>query len=100
MFVGVDDLLDVMSAVMDIAHKWRGLGLVLRLKPALLSAIEADHAHVDTRLERVLTEWLKRSYDTDKYGEPSWEQLVAAVAHRVGGNDHALAETIYKQHSH
>ena len=85
---------------MDVTHKWRRLGLALGLKPALLNTIEADNASVESRLDRILTKWLNRSYDTRRFGEPSWELLVAAVAHPAGGSDCALAKKITEENLH
>lgn len=45
-------------------------------------------------LEDVLAEWLQKAYNTTRFGDPSWELLVAAVAHPAGGSDRALAERI------
>ena len=77
-----------------MAHNWKGVGEALRLNPALLKTIQADHPDVRSRLDEVLTEWLNKAYDTTRFGLPSWKLLVAAVAHPAGGNDRALAERI------
>ena len=82
-----------------MAHNWRGVGRALRLHPDLLNRIEADYSDVKSRLERVVTEWLKKSYDTNRFGQPSWQLLVAAVAHPAGGNNRALAEQIAGRHN-
>ena len=81
-----------------MAHNWRGVGRALRLHPDLLNRIEANTTDVETRLERVLSEWLKKAYDMIRFGQPSWGLLVAAVAHPAGGNDLALAEQIAGRH--
>ena len=47
---------------------------------------------------RVLTLWLKKNYNTEKHGEPSWELLAAAVGNPAGGNDSVLAESITRNH--
>ena len=82
-----------------MAHNWRGVGRALRLHPDLLNRIEANTTDVESRLERVLSEWLKREYDTTRFGLPSWQLLVAAVAHPAGGKDHALAGQIARRHN-
>ena len=74
------------------------MGLALRLHPDTLNAIEADHQDVASRLSAVIDKWLRKSYDTETHGEPSWELLVAAVAHPLGGGDRALADKIAKKH--
>ena len=82
-----------------MAHNWRGVGKALRLHPDLLKGIEADYSDVKSRLEGVLIEWLKKAYDTTRFGQPSWQLLVSAVAHPAGGNDRALAEEIARRHN-
>ena len=82
-----------------MAHNWRGVGKALRLHPDLLHKIEASEANVERRLERTLSKWLMREYDTTRFGLPSWELLVAAVAHPAGGKDHALAREIAERHN-
>ena len=75
------------------------MGLALRLHPDTLDTIKADQHDVASCLCAVLTMWLRKSYNTTTHGEPSWEKLVAAVAHPFGGNDHALADKIAKKHN-
>ena len=82
-----------------MAHNWRGVGKALRLHPDLLKRIEADNSDVRSRLEEVLTEWLQKAYDTTRFGQPSWQVLVEAVAHPAGGNNRALAEHIAGRHN-
>ena len=95
----IDDLFEVQCDLLDVAHKWKGLGKALRLRPSVLNRIEADRPDVNSRLEEVLTEWLQQAYNTDRFGLPSWNLLVAAVAHPAGGNDHALARRIAEKHN-
>ena len=84
-----------------MAPKWKDVGLLLRLHPSELELIEANHVKegVACCLRVVVDKWLKRSYDTATHGLPSWELLVAAIAHPVGGNNRALAEDIAKKHN-
>ena len=79
---------------MGVAHKWKKVGLALRLDPDLLDRIEAKKNDVEDNLSDTLKEWLKKSYDTECFGDPSWKLLVDAVAHPVGGKDRALAMEI------
>ena len=95
----INDLFDVHCELLNVAHNWRGVGRALRLHPDLLNRIEANTTNVESRLERVLSEWLRRGYDTAHHGLPSWRQLVAAVAHPAGGKDRALAEQIARRHN-
>ena len=84
-----------------MAHKWKALGLALRLHPDTLSRIEADRRiyGVESCLEETLSEWLKESYDSARHGQPSWQLLVPAVANPAGGNNRALAEQIARKYN-
>ena len=95
----INDLFDIRYELLSVAHNWRGVGRTLRLHPDLLNRIGAHHSDVTSCLEGVLTEWLKREYDTTRFGLPSWQLLVTAVAHPAGGNDHALAGQIAGRHN-
>ena len=44
------------------------------------------------------TEWLKRNYKVEKFGEPTWQRLVEAVGNPAGGEDMALARKIAGRH--
>ena len=85
--------------LLDVAYNWRSIGEALRLKPGLLNIIKANNLDVRGCLTDVLTEWLQKAYDTTRFGPPCWKLLVAAVAHRAGGNNHALAEQIAKKYN-
>ena len=95
----ISDLFDVHYELLNVAHNWRGVGRALRLHPDLLNRIEASTTDVERCLERALSEWLKREYDTTRFGLPSWQLLVTAVAHPAGGKDHALAGQIAGRHN-
>ena len=82
-----------------MAHRWKDIGLALRLHPDTLKTIKSDCQDSKSCLCEVLTEWLKKLYDTNRFGQPSWRLLVAAVGHPSGGNDRALAEQIAKRHN-
>ena len=94
----INDLFDVHNELQcSIQLKWCGESL--RLHPDLLNRIEASTTDVECCLERVLSEWLKREYDTSCFGLPSWLILVEAVVHHAGGINHAQAEQIAKRHN-
>ena len=95
----IKHLFEVHSELCNVAAEWKGLGLALRLHPGTLDTIEADCRDVQSRLREVLTQWLKKAYDTRRFGAPSWQLLVAAVAHPAGGNNPALAHTIAHNHN-
>ena len=94
----MDDLFNVKSELLPVAARWKDIGLALRLDPSQLDDIESDNRNASDCLTRVLTLWLKKAYNTERFGEPSWELLARAVADRAGGNDPALAEEIAKKY--
>ena len=96
-WIGTDDLYDIYSELLPVANKWKNIGLALRLSPNSLNTISTKEDVTDC-LREVLTQWLKKTYNVKRFGEPSWELLVKAVSDQAGGNDHALAEKIAQNH--
>ena len=92
---GVDDLFDVKVELESVTEIWRHIGLALRLDPSELKRIERENKdNLEDCLTEVLTLWLKKAYNTERFGEPSWELLARAVAHPAGGDNPALVEEI------
>ena len=87
------------SELLPVADKWKRIGLALRLDPDLLRRIRCNNTDVEDCLVDVLTQWLKKAYNTSVFGDPSWKLLVEAVAHPAGGNDCALADKIAKKYN-
>ena len=88
------------SELLPVAHKWKNIGLALKLDPNLLERIQSrNHRDVLNYLSDILTEWLQKAYNTTRFGDPSWKLLVEAVAHRAGGNNPALAQDISLKYS-
>ena len=94
--VDEDDLVDVMEEVMDVAGKWRALGLALRLRSPDLDIIEKKCGNSDPTecLRGTLQAWLQQRYDVQKHGPPSWDILCKAVKARAGGNNHTCRYNI------
>lgn len=95
----IDDLFDVKHELREVADKWESIGEALRLSPDLLEKIAANNKDEKRRLKTVLTEWLNQSYNVSRFGPPSWNLLVEAVAHPDGGDNRALAEKIAQKSS-
>ena len=91
-------MFDVKRELWPVTARWKDIGLALRLNPDKLDEIERDNRNSSDCLTKVLTLWLKKNYNTKRFGEPSWELLAAAVADPCGGNDSALAEVITGKH--
>ena len=92
---GEDDCDDVVEAVIDMAAKWKSLGLALRIRHAELNTISATHHNDPVKcLRDMLYAWLQEHYDTTTYGQPTWKLLCKAVHKPVGGNNPVLAKKI------
>ena len=94
----IDDLFDVEEELEPVTERWKQIGKALRLRPQQLNVIEAENRKLCDCLSETLSLWLNKSYNTERFGEPSWELLAGAVAHRSGGNNPALAEDIRNRH--
>ena len=95
---GIDDLFEVLTELLPVTARWRQVGLALRLNPGQLKRIEKENRGLEDCLTEMLTLWLEKNYNSDRFGEPSWKLLAAAVGHPAGGKDCALAEEIIKTH--
>jgi hypothetical protein len=93
-----DDLINVKSALVGVTARWKHIGLALGLRPDQLDVIEAENRKFEDCLTEALKLWLKKAYNTERFGEPSWELLARAVANQVGGNNPALAQEITKKY--
>jgi len=94
-----DDLFDVQSELIPVTAKWRSIGTALRLKSGVLESIQgASGSDPPACLAAVVTEWLRRSYNVKRFGEPTWQRLVEAVAHPAGGANTAVARDIARKH--
>ena len=82
-----------------VTAKWRSIGIALRLKPNVLDGIKAENnGDPPACLTSTVTEWLNRNYNVTKFGEPTWQKLVEAVAHPNGGANTAVARDTARKH--
>ena len=95
----LNDLFAVTSELSPIATNWKSVGAALQLKSDIL-------VNIDTRctgnphacLSGIVKEWLKRNYNVEKFGQPTWQRLVEVVVHPAGGANTALAVEIAIKH--
>ena len=91
-----DDMLDVMRALRSCKANWENIGLDLHLRSSKLSEIKMSHlGDLNGCMRDMVQVWLKKNYNTAKFGEPSWRMLVEAVAEV----DIGLAQRIAAKHS-
>ena len=86
------------SKLAPVAVRWKHIGLALRLDPSELKKIERENRDLEDCLTEALALWLKKAYNTERFGEPSWELLARAVAHPAGGDNPTLAGKIVKKY--
>ncbi len=99
MYVGEEDIFDLVDALTPVATKWKAIGTALRLKYSKLEELESNNRDdVHGCLLGTVAEYVHMSYDTVKHGEPTWLKVVKTVEHPAGGNNRAHAITIAKEH--
>lgn len=94
-----DDIHDIMTELVEVEDRWKLIGVALRLKPSKIKAIEEEnHGKLANCLMDALSNWLNKSYNTAKFGNPSWRKVVEAVASPAGGDNAVLAKSIAMKH--
>ena len=82
---------DVKSKLINVATKWRDIGLALGISDPKLETIEANKSSAKENLTDMLRLWLNK---VESHGEPSWRKLREAVRDPAGGNSPAVADQI------
>ena len=90
-----DELHDVLKVLEDCKALWEDIGTALHIKVGKLEEIKAAHpADPNKCLRATMSEWLKKNYKTERFGDPSWRLLVKAV----GDFNKGVAERIARDH--
>ena len=97
LLTAITDLFDAISKLTPVAGKWKNIGLALGLDYHQLCRIETSQSDTNDCLTEMLSLWLHRTYDTNKYGEPTWQKLSDAVHHPAGGNNPSVADNVFVQ---
>ena len=85
--------------LIPVTAKWLSIGIALRLRTSLLEAIRAGNfGEPSACLNSIVVEWLKRNYNVERFGEPTWQWLVEIVSDPTGGANMALARDIARRH--
>ena len=92
--LSIDDTKEVFEALAPIAIRWKRIAIALNLSILDMEVIDMESGTVDEKLLKVFSKWLRREYDTEKYGLPTWTALIKAVRSKIGGGNPALAEEI------
>ena len=94
-FPGENELLDILTEVIDLKSEWNDLGLALGISKSNLDAYKGNSTEC---MKETIHSWLKQAYDVNKHGHPSWKTLCKAVNHKAGGKNPAAAEKIAQRH--
>ncbi len=82
-----------------ITDKWKSVGAGLRLKPSKLKEIAAAHpGNPADCLSDVVTGWLNKEYNWERFGEPTWRRIVEVVEKPAAGGNPAAAVSIAERH--
>ena len=96
-----DDLYDMKKELNPVSSKWKSIGVGLRLTPNILDDIQTwNSGDSSACLSLTLTEWLKRNYNVERFGEPTWQWLIDVVGDPAGGANKGLARGIAQRHKH
>ena len=79
-----------------VESRFYEIGIMLHLKPDVLKGIR--RLNPESGMSDMITEWLNRNYNNERFGDPSWKALVIAVAKRLGGANEACARDIATNH--
>ena len=79
---------------------WKAIGEGLRLSLGTLDEIETAHnRNPRDCMSAMLKHWLRRNYNTERFGEPTWRAVVKVVGDSAAGSNCALATSIAGRHS-
>ena len=92
----IDDKVDVVNALTNVHCRYYEVGTQLHLNG--LNEIRTRSTTNTIAMTSVIEEWLKKNYNTTRFGVPTWKMLVEVVAHPNGGNNNFLAERIASEH--
>ena len=93
-----DDQADVEEALENVQGRWRKIGTQLHVKTGRLDEFRTQNLEPSDAMSMVVLEYLKRNYNVEKFGAPTWMKIVDAVRKPAGGNNNAEADKIAKKY--
>ena len=85
--------------MIPLASKWQDIALAMGIKQSDIDTIHSQYPELPCDcLKAALGKWLRKGYNVEKHGPPTWKKVVEAVAHPAGGKDPASAEKIACNH--
>ena len=95
---GEDDLQDIIRELVDVVANWKGIGTFLGIRDGQLQAIKLQGNSPLDCLREMLVTWLRRNYNVERFGKPTWVKVVEAVNDPTGGGNPPLAMEIAVRH--
>ena len=87
-----DDLMEVVDSVQRLVASWSKLALYIHVRSDAIERIEQNHpGDAQQCLHQSIMEWLKKNYNLEKFGHPSWRMLVRAVKRLDNALAHGIA---------
>lgn len=94
----LDDIGVIMDELTNVLAHYNEIGGRLNLSFGTLELIRRQNLSPAAAMEEVIVEWLKKNYDVNRYGPPTWKALVDVIAYPLGGNNRAEAGRIASRH--
>ena len=92
-------MVSVYREVLDLAVNWMDVGLVLGIRHTYLTEVRSTYRESPRKcLKETLAQWLKRAYNVDRNGLPTWKKMVEVTADPIAGENPALATTLARNH--
>ena len=98
LYSGEEDLCEVRQELTGIAAQWKDIGIDLGIAIGKLNEIQAEVEGSMQCLTQMLITWLRRAYNVERFGEPTWRKLVEVVGSPSGGNNPSLSRSIAERH--
>ena len=95
------NLRDLTTALWTIRSSYYSFGQSLNLERTGLQVIHDRYpkeSDAELALEDVLLLWLKRKYNVEKHGQPTWRMVIKAVNEMCNGSYHELAKKMASNH--
>ena len=86
--------LEVFNYLEGLSPKWRHIGFKLGIPIEALDGIETTESDLNNKLMRMTSDWLKRKYDDNRWGPPTWSKLASVVE----GINRNIAQNIRGDH--
>ena len=68
-----------MRILYQMADRWKFIGIRLGLHVSDIQRFKADYTNSDDCLLETIKMWLRRNYDIERHGKPTWTKLAQVV---------------------